>query len=133
MDEPVTRKLTGKCFCGAVHYEVADEFVYAANCHCSNCRCTTGSAFKPFAGIGRDKFRLTTGDDRLLIYGDENGHDAHCGHLRLARLFVGPRWRLRPCRHGDADGRSRYSAERTYLRRFKGAVVHDYRRPAAIS
>ncbi|TIN70211.1 MAG: GFA family protein, partial [Mesorhizobium sp.] len=28
-------KLTGKCFCGAVHYEVADEFLYAANCHCS--------------------------------------------------------------------------------------------------
>lgn len=75
----MTRKLTGKCFCGAVHYEVADEFVYAANCHCSNCRRTTGSAFKPFAGIERGKFRLTAGDDRLLIFGDESGHDAHCG------------------------------------------------------
>ncbi|MGX8007734.1 GFA family protein [Mesorhizobium sp. ORM8.1] len=75
----MTSKLTGKCFCGAVSYEVADAFVYAANCHCSNCRRTTGSAFKPFAGIERDKFRLTAGDDRLLLYGDESGHDAHCG------------------------------------------------------
>ena len=73
------RKLAGKCFCGSVSYEVADAFVYAANCHCSNCRRTTGSAFKPFAGIERDKFRLTAGDDRLLLYGDESGHDAHCG------------------------------------------------------
>ncbi|AZO69810.1 MAG: GFA family protein [Mesorhizobium sp.] len=72
-------KLAGKCFCGQVRYEVADEFVYAANCHCSNCRRTTGSAFKPFAGIERDKFRLTAGDDGLLIYGDANAHDAHCG------------------------------------------------------
>ncbi|MEZ2332265.1 GFA family protein [Mesorhizobium sp. RCC_202] len=75
----MTSKLTGKCFCGTVSYEVADAFVYAANCHCSNCRRTTGSAFKPFAGIEREKFRLTGGDDRLLLYGDESGHDAHCG------------------------------------------------------
>jgi hypothetical protein len=46
--------LAGKCFCGAVQYTVADEFLYSANCHCSDCRRTTGSAFKPFAGIERE-------------------------------------------------------------------------------
>ena len=74
----MTRKLSGKCFCGAVHYEVADEFVYAANCHCSNCRRTTGSAFKPFAGIERDKFALAEGHHGLIHFGDASGHDAHC-------------------------------------------------------
>src|ERR1700754_1636473 len=72
-------RLAGKCLCGAVRYAVRDEFVYAANCHCSNCRRATGSAFKPFAGIGRRKLRITVGDDRLMIYGDATGHDAHCG------------------------------------------------------
>jgi hypothetical protein len=72
------RMLAGKCLCGAVHYAVADEFVYAVNCHCSNCRRATGSAFKPFAGIARDKLRIAKGDDGLMIFGDENGHDAHC-------------------------------------------------------
>ena len=72
------RKLAGKCLCGAVHYAVADEFVYAAICHCSSCRRATGSAFKPFAGIERDKFTITRGEDGLMIFGDENGHDAHC-------------------------------------------------------
>jgi Glutathione-dependent formaldehyde-activating enzyme len=55
----ILRRLSGKCFCGAVEYEVADEFEYSAYCHCSNCRRTTGSAFKPFAGIRRAKFKLT--------------------------------------------------------------------------
>jgi hypothetical protein len=72
------RTLTGQCFCGAVHYAVADAFLYAANCHCANCRRTTGSAFKPFAGVAREKLRLTEGADNLMIHGEENGNDTHC-------------------------------------------------------
>ena len=75
----MTKTLIGKCFCGAVQYAVPDEFRYAMNCHCSNCRRTTGSAFKPFAGIEREKFTVTQGQDGLLIYGGDKAHDAHCG------------------------------------------------------
>jgi hypothetical protein len=57
---------------------VSDSFEYALNCHCSNCRRTTGSAFKPFAGIARDRLDITRGDDNVMIYGDEAGHNAHC-------------------------------------------------------
>ena len=73
-----TRRLTGQCFCGAVAYTVMDEFAYAANCHCGNCRRTTGAAFKPFAGIAREKLSLTHGEAELLIYGDTQGNDTHC-------------------------------------------------------
>jgi len=77
--DPANRRaLGGKCLCGAVQYTVADEFAYAANCHCSNCRRTTGSAFKPFAGIARAKLCIVKGDDKLMIFGDATGHDAHC-------------------------------------------------------
>jgi len=62
-----------------VGYTVADEFAYAMNCHCSNCRRTTGAAFKPFAGIARDKLSVIRGADKLKTYGDEANHDAHCG------------------------------------------------------
>ncbi|HZZ62811.1 MAG TPA: GFA family protein [Roseiarcus sp.] len=81
MSNPETgsgRKLAGSCYCGAVRYAAPDEFLYAANCHCSNCRRTTGSAFKPFAGIERGKLALTSGADNLLIFGNEKAHDAHC-------------------------------------------------------
>jgi hypothetical protein len=72
------RRLAGKCLCGAVEYAVADEFVYAAICHCSNCRRATGSAFKPFAGIERAKLALARGEDSLMIFGEENANDTHC-------------------------------------------------------
>jgi hypothetical protein len=71
--------LAGKCECGAVRYSVPDEFLYAANCHCSNCRAGTGSAFKSFAGIEREKLELTDGRDSLLIFGEENGNHTRCG------------------------------------------------------
>jgi hypothetical protein len=73
------RTLIGKCECGAVRYEVADAFRYAANCHCSNCRASTGSAFKPFAGIERHRLEITQGADTLLIWGDEDGNHTRCG------------------------------------------------------
>ena len=72
------RKLAGKCLCGAVQYVVADEFLYAMNCHCSNCRRTTGSAFKPFAGIEREKLEISEGEGDLMRFGGEQNHDAHC-------------------------------------------------------
>ena len=78
VETPGRRILAGRCYCGAVRYEVADEFAYAAICHCSDCRRTTGSASKPFAGIEREKLRLTQGGDTLLIVGEAGGHDAHC-------------------------------------------------------
>jgi hypothetical protein len=76
---PATAILAGGCFCGDVRYAVEDAFVYAVNCHCSNCRRATGSAFKPLAGIERGKFRFTQGEDGLLVYGDPRAsHDVHC-------------------------------------------------------
>jgi hypothetical protein len=72
------RTLAGACCCRSVRFTVADAFRYAAYCHCSNCRRTTGSAFKPFAGIERAKLAVVEGQDRLLIYGDENANDTHC-------------------------------------------------------
>lgn len=70
--------LTGRCRCGAVRYEVADEFRYAANCHCSECRAATGSAFKPFAGIEREKLTITAGLQDVAVFGEEDLNDTRC-------------------------------------------------------
>jgi hypothetical protein len=70
--------LDGSCECGAVRYRVADEFLYAANCHCSRCRAATGSAFKPFAGIERAKLELDEGSGPLLVHGNDELNDTRC-------------------------------------------------------
>lgn len=74
-----TRRLRGECLCRRVGYEVADAFEYAMNCHCSNCRRATGSAFKPFAGIPAEQLTIVRGRDEVMRYGDGT-HDAHCIH-----------------------------------------------------
>jgi hypothetical protein len=105
--------LRGSCLCRAVRYAVADEFVFAANCHCSNCRRATGSAFKPFARIARERLRITEGAEELRRYGDAVTHDAHCGacgsllfsqvdggafaHVAMGTLLDGPS--IRPSQH----------------------------------
>jgi hypothetical protein len=105
--------LAGKCECGSVRYTVADEFVYAMNCHCSRCRAATGSAFKAFAGIEREKLVIRAGADGLLVVGDDELNDTRCAacgsllfsvvrdgayvHLALGSLVDAPS--IRPSRH----------------------------------
>ena len=72
-------KLAGRCLCGAVRYVVEDQFRYALNCHCSNCRRATGAAFKPFAGIEVGRVSVTSGSEQLLVFGEDTGHDVRCG------------------------------------------------------
>jgi hypothetical protein len=62
-----------------VRYRVEDAFLYAANCHCSNCRAGTGSAFKPFAGIERDKLEVVEATGTLLVWGDDEANHTRCG------------------------------------------------------
>ncbi|MGN6377803.1 MAG: GFA family protein [Gaiellales bacterium] len=72
--------LRGRCGCNTVAYEVADEFVVAFNCHCSNCRATTGSAFLPWGEIEREKLTVTKGAESLKMLGDPEAiHEVRCG------------------------------------------------------
>lgn len=106
--------LTGRCLCGAVQYQVEDEFKYALNCHCSDCRQATGSAFKAFAGIERHKLTVTQGAEQMLIFGEEQGsHDVRCKtcgsllysvvregafvHVTMGTMIDEPR--IRPTKH----------------------------------
>ena len=72
--------LKARCGCNAVAYEISDEFVSAFNCHCSNCRATTGSAFLPWGEIEREKLRVTEGAGSLKVIGDaDRPREVRCG------------------------------------------------------
>ena len=72
--------LRGRCACEAVGFEVADEFVVAYNCHCSNCRALSGAAFLPVGQIDSAKLRVTKGAESLLVERDpDSAHQVRCG------------------------------------------------------
>ncbi|WP_443080984.1 GFA family protein [Uliginosibacterium sp. H1] len=58
----------GRCLCGAVQYETSAAFIYAGNCHCSQCRQASGAAFNSFAGVPLDALRVTAGEEQLSSY-----------------------------------------------------------------
>ena len=131
------RILAGECFCRAVRYVVADAFEYALNCHCSNCRRTTGSAFKPFAGIARDKLGIASGGDNVMIHGDATGHNAHCrrcgsllysvvrdgayAHVALGTLVDDPS--IRPTAHIFVSSKASWFAITDGLPQYREHVV----------
>ena len=131
------RVLVGRCYCGAVSFRVEDAFVYASNCHCSNCRRTTGSAFKPFAGIEREKVEVVDGRDSLLIVGDDDLNDTHCAacgsllfsvvregeyvHVALGSLVDAPS--IRPTKHIFVGSKAPWSEITDDLPQYEGHVT----------
>jgi hypothetical protein len=139
------RLLSGRCYCGAVEYSVADEFLYAANCHCSNCRRTTGSAFNPFAGIERGKLTIVRGANELLIFGEKDANNTHCRrcgsliysvvrdggfvHVAMGTLVDDPA--IRPTHHIFVGSKAPWFAITDDLPRYEGHVPPAERGPAA--
>jgi hypothetical protein len=74
-EKPGNRALAGKCLCGAVEYAVADQ---SSTPRTAIARSAGERRVQPFAGIERDKLRLTKGGDNLLTFGDETGNDVRC-------------------------------------------------------
>jgi hypothetical protein len=71
-------RLRGGCMCGGVAYSVSDQLLYAMNSQCSKCRRTTGSAFKPIAGVAVKNFDIIAGQDELFRHGDPSMASMTC-------------------------------------------------------
>ncbi|MGR3609655.1 MAG: GFA family protein, partial [Sulfitobacter sp.] len=45
--------LTGRCFCGAVHWKSRSHILWAALCHCKDCRRAASSDYVSWLGVER--------------------------------------------------------------------------------
>ena len=54
--------MKGSCLCGSVTYEVAGEFQFIGNCHCSMCRKSHGAAYATWGILRPGQFRWVTGE-----------------------------------------------------------------------
>ena len=65
--------LHGSCLCGSVRYEVDRLDMAIAHCHCVTCRKAHAAAYASKAGIMREHFRWTAGEERLCAYESSPG------------------------------------------------------------
>lgn len=60
--------ISGQCACGAVKFQVDGDMFDFSHCHCSICRKLHGGVYATFAGVERDRFRYTEGEESLSFY-----------------------------------------------------------------
>jgi len=55
---------SGRCFCGAVVFQVTGPAKFACFCHCESCRRAAGGVYVPWVTFAKDTFLVTRGDMR---------------------------------------------------------------------
>ena len=50
--------LTGRCHCGAVNYEMPEETIHRALCHCTDCRRASGAPMVAWAMVPTDQVKI---------------------------------------------------------------------------
>jgi hypothetical protein len=72
--------VSGRCFCGAVRFEVTLPTLFCGYCHCSMCQRAHGAGFVAWCGVPYERFRVTAGEDRLVRRkSSDHGTRSFCG------------------------------------------------------
>ncbi len=80
---------TGRCYCGAVRYELAGSIGPLVNCHCRFCRRAHGAAFVTSCLVRSQDLRVTAGDAQVREYKTAEGLRYFCERCG-GRLFNRP-------------------------------------------
>lgn len=68
--------LSGRCFCGACTWTARDEILWAALCHCKDCRRAASSDYVSWFGVPRDSVTWT--GPRKTYHSSENVTRSFC-------------------------------------------------------
>jgi hypothetical protein len=93
------RYLNGSCLCRKVKIQVPDRFDYVGNCHCSECRKFSGSAFATAAGIDCNELKILQGEEFIRYYpkteDTELGFCSHCGSSLFSKKLTTNKYNIR--------------------------------------
>lgn len=67
-------QLSGACLCGAVSYSGDADIKMMMNCHCSDCRKVTGSAYGTLMFVAEDSVAIV-GDTSVFEHKSDRGSD----------------------------------------------------------
>jgi hypothetical protein len=75
-------ELHGGCFCGGTRYVLRSVPTSVTDCHCLDCRHSSGAAFVTWGGVLRSDFEVTQGGIREILRADRvRGFAGCCGTL----------------------------------------------------
>lgn len=84
-------KLSGKCLCEKIAYEIDGELGTVYNCHCSKCRRWGGDAFRSSATVPSKAFRWIKGEDLLSYYrANEHATKTFCSECGTNLISIYP-------------------------------------------
>lgn len=66
--------MKGQCLCGAVIFEIVGEIPNLYQCHCSECRKSTGSSANAATFVSSERFRWIQGKDRISSFKKDSGY-----------------------------------------------------------
>lgn len=90
---------TGRCFCGAARYRVAEEPLVVYACHCTDCQKRSGSAFGLSMWVRVSAIEVTRGEVRADV---PLGADGRRRPGKVCPLCSVRLWSEPPHRHGLA-------------------------------
>ena len=94
MSPAEAQRITGRCLCAAVRFEIDGRLGPAIYCHCSQCRRASGSAFATNASVRARYLRFTSGRDVIREYestpGKFRAFCSRCGSPVYSRLASDP-------------------------------------------
>lgn len=65
---------TGGCLCGAIRYEIKSDPVRVANCHCDDCRRSSGSPFATNVFVNADDLVVLQGSPKSFQHLTDSGN-----------------------------------------------------------
>lgn len=82
--------LKGECLCGAVKFQVEDDFKAFYQCHCRQCQQLTGSAFASNLFTRPDNIRWLKGANRItsFVHPTRDFSKSFCAYCGSALPFV---------------------------------------------
>lgn len=91
--------ITGKCFCGAIHYEIQANIIKSGICHCQDCRHLTGGTAWPFIVIPQESL-VIQGETKEFTRPGASGKPVHvsfcgaCGSTLFGRPEIWPHLKI---------------------------------------
>lgn len=58
----MTDRITGRCFCGAIRFEVAAQEKFACYCYCNSCQRAAGAPVVAWATYTKESFTVLAGE-----------------------------------------------------------------------